>query len=221
MTISLSAAERVMIELIRGVCAIHANWVEGDVAEFGTMTGATARTLAEALGVVRGKEKWASPRQLHLFDSFEGLPEPDAVDGNSPAVVSGSWGKGTHVGLNAKELFERCAAKLAPRRIKVFEGWFKDTIPTVPQGTTYALVHIDSDLYSSAKDVLDGLFSRGMVAEGAMIYFDDWNCNRCSPRYGERRAWRECVEEFGVEYTDMGDYGLVSHKLIVHGYRGL
>ena len=123
--------------------------------------------------------------------------------------------------MTAKELLARCTEKLDPRRIRVFEGWFKDTIPTVPPGTSYALIHIDSDLYSSAKDVLDGLFSRGMVAEGAMIYFDDWNCNRCSPRFGERRAWRECVEEFGVEYSDLGDYGLVSHKLIVRGYRGL
>lgn len=212
-------ADMVAPELFKGVCAIEANGVEGDVAEFGTMTGATARALAMAVNFI-GRQG-DTGRQLHLFDSFEGLPEPGEEDKPSPLVQAGGWGRGTHVGLSAEELRTQCAAELDPDRIRIFEGWFSDTIPTIPEGTSYALIHVDSDLYSSAKDVLFGLFERGMVAEGAMIFFDDWNCNCASPNFGERRAWRECVEAFAIEYSDIGDYGLVSHKMIIHGYRGL
>ena len=217
----VSPSFRVTPELFKGVCAIHANGVEGDVAEFGTMTGTTAHTLALALKFVSTQSPDAPSRQLHLFDSFKGLPQPEEADSQSPLVISGEWGKGTHVGLSSEELLARCVTELDADRIRIFEGWFSDTIPTVPVGTSYAMIHIDSDLYSSARDVLFGLFDHRMVADGAVIFFDDWNCNKASPRFGERRAWRECVEEFAVEYSDLGDYGLVSHKLVVHGYRGL
>lgn len=216
-----SPADQVVLELFKGVCAILANGVAGDVAEFGTMTGLTARALALSVNYIGKLGGGDAALQLHLFDSFEGLPEPEEADSQSPMVLAGGWGKGTHVGLTAEQLMAECASQLDPSRIRIFEGWFSNTIPLIPAGTSYALIHVDSDLYSSARDVLFGLFERGMVAEGAMIFFDDWNCNHASPRFGERRAWRECVEEFGVEYSDRGDYGLVSHKMIIHGYRGL
>jgi hypothetical protein len=104
-----------------------------------------------------------------------------------------------------------------PDRVRVFEGWFRDTLPTTPD-LPYGLIHIDSDLYVSAMDVLDFLFSHRRVAEGALIFFDDWNCNRGSLEFGERKAWREIVDKYNVVYSDEGAYALFSHKFIVHSY---
>jgi hypothetical protein len=46
-------------------------------------------------------------------------------------------------------------------------------------------------------DALVPPFGRGMISEGAVILFDDWNCNRANPAFGERRAWREYPGGFG------------------------
>jgi hypothetical protein len=58
-----------------------------------------------------------------------------------------------------------------------------------------------------------------MVSPGAVIHFDDWDCNRADPGLGERRAWSEAVSKFGIEYSDCGQYGWGSRKVIVHSYR--
>ena len=109
-----------------------------------------------------------APKQLHLFDSFSGLPAAEhAVDAESPHVRDGVWSAGTCVGLTAEELAAKVAAHLPDERVHILPGWFKDTVPQLPDGSRYGLVHIDSDLYASAMDALDGLFSRGFIAEGA------------------------------------------------------
>jgi hypothetical protein len=82
--------------------------------------------------------------------------------------------------------------------------------------TKFAMVHLDCDLYSSTIEVLEHLFRQRLIADGCVICFDDWNCNRSSPRYGQRRAWNEITEKFPVEYSDCGDYAVLSHKFIVH-----
>ena len=209
-----------------GVAAVYGTDVEGDIAEFGTMTGTSGVGLARAIVRADIQLGYAPdiaglPRKnLHLFDSFQGLPGTDnPVDNVSPHVRTGAWAPGTCVGLSRDELFARVRSYLHPSRIKIFSGWFSDTLKTLPPRTKYALVHIDSDLYASARDVLDHLFGNHMIARGAEIFFDDWNCNGASPDLGERRAWRECVEKHRVEASDEGGYGVFGHKFIVHSYR--
>jgi hypothetical protein len=80
------------------------------------------------------------------------------------------------------------------------------------------MVHLDCDLYQSAIEVLEYCFSNNMFSDGAIIFFDDWNCNRASPSYGERKAWAEVVDKFSVEFSDGGDYSWGGHKFIVHSY---
>ena len=103
--------------------------------------------------------------------------------------------------------------------MRIYEGWFSKTISKFPAGTRLGLLHVDCDLYESAKDVLDYVFSRQMVAEGAINLFDDWNCNRAEPGCGERRAWSEAVARFSVDYSPGGPYGWGGTKFIVHSYK--
>src|ERR1700760_4659127 len=78
--------------------------VEGDFAQFGVYRGNTARIIESLM---------TGDRKLHLFDSFEGLPE--------------DWTKAKGKG----------AFKLSDGDIPIFEsphvvmhkGWFKDTVP--------------------------------------------------------------------------------------------
>ena len=212
--------------LAEGVAALYGFDVDGHIAEFGTMTGATARGLAQAMASCDAYLAHAvhvfgsTPRELHLFDSFEGLPEThNAIDAAAPHVVDGAWMPGACRGLTPEELRATTSALLPDARIRIFPGWFKDTIPTLSPSTRYALIHVDSDLYVSAMDVLTNLFSRGLIVRGAYVFFDDWSCNRADPQLGERRAWRECVERFSITASDVGGYGIFARRFIVHDYQ--
>jgi hypothetical protein len=197
--------------------------VEGHIAEFGTMTGRTAEVLAKAMATFERRLGYADAlhgipeRSLMLFDSFDGLPEVQTeVDRQAPHVRAGAWAPGTCRGLGPAELQRVCARHLPSDRIRIFKGWFSETLPRLKDGTTFALVHIDSDLYESARDVLTWLFERNAYADGCVLLFDDWDCNRASPAFGERKAWSEIVQRFNPSFTDCGSYGFVSHRFILH-----
>ena len=51
-----------------------------------------------------------------------------------------------------------------------------------------AIVHLDCDLYISTKQVLDGLDRHGVMQDGTVLMFDDWNCHRANPAFGQRGA---------------------------------
>lgn len=189
--------------------------VEGEIAEFGCMTGRTGTVLAAAMASFR------TPKQLHLFDSFEGLPETDnPVDRQSVHVQEGVWAPGTCKGISPAALRARCEQYLKPAQVHIHKGWFSDTVPPV-SGMKFGLLHIDCDLYESTMDVLEPLFARGSVADGAAILFDDWNCNRASPERGERKAWQEIIRKYQVTASDRGAYGWAAHQFIVHHYNGM
>ncbi|MEI9991453.1 MAG: TylF/MycF/NovP-related O-methyltransferase [Rhizomicrobium sp.] len=192
--------------------------VEGDIAEFGTMSGSTAQALATAM---LAAERWVGPsfKRLHLFDSFEGFPEINAqVDMSSPHVQKGVWARGTCKFLSFEELKRVVERVLPARRVEMHEGWFADTVNVLPNNTRFSLIHFDGDLYQSMIDALDPCFAKGFVSEGAMICFDDWNCNRASNKYGERRAWEELVSKYKIQFSMSGDYSWGCTKVIVHAY---
>src|ERR1700730_4539949 len=91
---------------------INSSHVNGDIAEFGTMGGFSARTLAMAMVFDLQRQPLGRSasgenpfRKLRLFDSFEGLPEiTSPIDQMSPHVVSGAWAKGGCKVLGAPEL---------------------------------------------------------------------------------------------------------------------
>jgi len=215
----------VRAQFIRSIAYVIGSAVEGSVAEFGTGTGRSSTLLAYAMALFQRRYGYSDPahgigeRKLLLFDSFEGLPAASSeIDASSPHVAKGIWGTGgCKGGITPEQLRTMCAQYLDKDRIQVFPGWFKDTLAEIPEDITkFALVHIDCDLYESAAEVLNHLFNNNLLADGAVLMFDDWNCNRASPRFGERRAWGEAVQQFTPQYSDCGDYGIAGHKFIIH-----
>ncbi|UFZ04406.1 TylF/MycF family methyltransferase [Bradyrhizobium ontarionense] len=208
---------------------INSAHVNGDVAEFGTMGGFSARAIATSMVFDLQRQplgKTASGenpfRILRLFDSFEGLPEiTSPIDQAAPHVISGAWAKGGCKVLAAPELREQIGKILPPHRFQLYEGWFADTVKTLPPETRFAMIHFDGDLYQSMMDALVPLFQRGMISTGAIICFDDWNANRAIPTTGERQAWKELVEMFGIEASNCGDYSVGGTRFIIHAYRGI
>ena len=146
--------------------------VDGDVLEFGVMNGQTLAILCDEF----------QDLTVHGFDSFKGLPEDWTHD--SPSGTYSTAGR-IPTGL--------------PKNSKLHVGLFDDTLPKYLAGTDapVALLHIDSDLYSSARTVLFGLASR--LQAGSIIVFDEF-LNYPGWRQHEYRAFTEFVDAFDVKF---------------------
>ncbi|MHB1348510.1 MAG: class I SAM-dependent methyltransferase [Desulfobulbaceae bacterium] len=143
--------------------------VEGLYLEFGVYSGTTINFIASrAAGTVHG------------FDSFEGLPEQW---GNVPA------GKFTRHG-DLPEVREN---------VRLHVGWFDRTLPGFLEAhpEKAAFIHIDSDLYSSAKTVLDAL--RPRIVPGTVIVFDEF-FNYPGWQEHEYKAFREFIADTGLGF---------------------
>jgi predicted O-methyltransferase YrrM len=217
----LDKNEEVFRALINGAAYVYGMGVQGDIAEFGTMTGRSAVALAVAVKKLNRKYSGDSrgAKKAWFFDSFEGLPEARfEIDKQSQHVSSGVWGKGTCKGLDQTAFHKHLSNYLDQKDFFVISGWFKDTVPNINPSQKFSLIHIDGDLYESAIDVLDALFRKQMISSGAIIFFDDWNCNAADPDIGERRAWAEVCEKYNIVFSDASSYGIASHKFIIHKY---
>lgn len=207
--------------LSKSVAYVFGMAVDGDIAEFGTMTGKTAVVLATATNFnnSRYKNDIRGAKKIFYFDSFEGLPEARfESDRNSHHVSTGIWKKGSCLGLS-EDRFRKIVSQFVPTdSFVVYKGWFKDTLPTVNSAQKFSLIHIDGDLYESAIDVLSILFEKGQVTEGAVMLFDDWNCNYSNPMLGERKAFKEICDKYNVQFSDAGSYSVAAHRFIIHSY---
>ena len=139
-------------------CFPHVS-VDGLWVEFGVYKGKTISTIAEY--------RRTYPNNLvYGFDSFEGLNED--WDKDNP---KGSYSLG---GEAPKEINIDGVRKPWAENIKLIKGYFEDTLPTflTEHKEPAAFLHIDSDLYSSAKTVL--ALMKGRIVTGTVICFDDW-----------------------------------------------
>jgi len=195
--------------------------VAGDLVELGTMSGFTARAIGEAMLALEAQYSYLPKKKLYLLDSFVGLPEPVAApDLSSPHVKLGHWAAGGCKVLNRDDLFAMMTAILPAERFEIVEGWYNESVPTLPSTATFGFIHVDCDLYQSTIDALDPMFRRGQVTSGAVLCFDDWTCNRASSAFGEQRAFIELTERYDIRSSAWGYYTWSGARFIVHDYNG-
>lgn len=144
--------------------------LEGDFIETGVWKGGTAVLFAKLI-----RERSASPRQLHLFDTFSGMPATHACD---------TYYKG---GEFADTSLEAVRAKLpAAEFVRFHPGLIPDTFEGC-EDLRFAFAHIDLDVYQSIRDACAFVYPR--LAVGGVMVFDDYAWSTCP---GARRA----VDEF-------------------------
>lgn len=138
-----------------------ANKVPGDVVDVGCNAGDSTIIMQKVVTAL------APEKQVHAFDSFEGLPELSDND-----KKDGVYGKGyMAAGL---DLFTRKFEQLGLKMPHTHKGWFEETIPKfLPERISFAL--FDGDLYESTKHVLPHVYER--MAPGAIgmiaVYYDE------------------------------------------------
>ncbi|GAF43398.1 class I SAM-dependent methyltransferase [Rhodococcus wratislaviensis] len=145
--------------------------VEGLALEFGVASGTTLRIIVEQL-----KD---AEHEVFGFDVFSGLPQ--------------TWRTGFPAGEFAQEKLPQVrGAQLVPG---LFEDTLSGFLETHPGPVSF--VHLDADLYSSTKAVLD-LLERRLIA-GTVIVFDEF-FNFPGWQEHEYRAWTEFVDRTGVGF---------------------
>ncbi len=151
----------------------------GVIVEFGVYKGSTINHIA----------KRVPDRDIVGFDSFRGLPEKWAGFRFKKNDFD-RGGKRPHVAGN----------------VKLVDGWFDDTVPVFCAGLTapVAFAHIDCDIYSSTRTVLDQIAPH--LVAGSIIVFDEF-FNYPGYRLHEFKAFHEFVETYAVGYSFIGYSG--------------
>lgn len=145
---------------------------DGMNMEFGVADGNTIRQFAGETGNI-----------FYGFDSFEGLPE--------------DWTHGYEKGS-----FKRNGLPEVPGNVELIAGWFDQTLPLFTarddvRGKKADFIHIDCDLYTSAKTVFH--YIGEFIKEGTLIAFDEY-FNYPGWQMHEYKAFQEYVKENHIRY---------------------
>jgi O-methyltransferase len=146
------------------------------------------------------KASGGTGRITHLFDSFEGLPQPSSEDVDvlesfreehpEEALHDDSTSLraiGACVGVSKKSVERFLVHRLGLSRddFHFHVGWFQDTVPSSSSVKEISVLRLDGDWYDSTKVCLEGLFDK--VAKGGYVIIDD---------YGTFQGCRKAVDDF-------------------------
>lgn len=186
--LTMTSNER-QVSLSRAVDYLIKNKIAGDIVECGVWKGGSMMLIAKRLLQLND-----SGRRLFMFDTFEGMSEPD--DNDVSAIDN----------TTAKELLEKenklegdnvwCYSSLDEVKANLkktnypgsqlfyFKGKVEDTIPEPSLGDI-ALLRLDTDFYESTKHELETLYDKLVI--GGVLIIDD---------YGHWSGSQKAVDEF-------------------------
>jgi O-methyltransferase len=166
--------------------------IEGAIVECGVWKGGSM--MAVALTLNRLGE---TDRDLYLFDTFTGLPQPGTADCSSPYDgydIHRRWRRKRRSGWvsvpGAEVRRNLESTGYPPEHIHLVEGMVEETVPEhAPE--RIALLRLDTDWYESTRHELEHLYPR-LVPSGVLIVDD----------YGHYEGARRAVDEFLATSAD-------------------
>ena len=137
-----------------------ASIVKGDMAEVGVWKGGSAKFICEFKG----------NKNLHLFDTFEGMPETRPDDIIAPygrykeprQIIKGEMVRGIE---EAQENLKKYS------NVFFYKGIFPETSDSI-KDTKFSFVHLDVDIYKSTIDALNFFYPR--MNKGGVILIHDY-----------------------------------------------
>jgi O-methyltransferase len=173
------------------LCATRAP-ASGCIVECGVWRGGMSAGMADTI-----------PGRLHLlFDSFEGLPPAQEIDGESAVSWQSDTSSPGYVDNCRAErgYAERAMRMSAAKHFKLVEGWFSDTLATFTPEEPIAVLRLDGDWYDSTLQCLTALYP--YVMPGGLIIIDDYfrwdGCARAVHDYLSRTRAVERIEGRGT-----------------------
>src|ERR1051326_3689777 len=149
-------------------CLESTDRVGGDVAELGVAYGASAKLLAMHL---------PAGKQLHLFDTFEGLPQTTPADGVR-----------FHAGEFPSNL-DQVRQYVGTERVHYYPGLFPGTATGLTD-RLFSFVHLDADLYESTLAAFQFFYQR--LSAGGEALVKELKC-------GQRALVEVCVQVYERE----------------------
>ena len=160
--------------------------VPGGFAECGVWRGGSVLAMALTL-----QQLDAADRDLHLYDTFEGMTEPtehDTSPFHPPALET--WREGGRWEEALPAFDEEAVRALVldsgypAERVHLHRGPVEETLPAQDPGPL-ALLRLDTDWYESTRHELEHLYPR--LASGGVLIVDD---------YGHWEGARRAVDEY-------------------------
>ena len=149
---------KILLELLKSTLD---NNIEGDIVELGCHEGQTTLLMTALLN------QYDTHKQIHVYDSFEGLPE---ISNEDKSKTDLQFKKGDCV-TNIDNLITSFNKYNLPLPI-INRGWFKD-IPDKKYPSQISFAHFDGDLYSSIMDSFNKVYHK--MSKGGIIIIDDYN----------------------------------------------
>ncbi len=183
--------------------------IEGDIVECGVWRGGSMMAIAQML-----QNGGDTSRDLHLFDTFEGMSEPTeadvSVDGETAVKQLACENKqdGTSVWCVASldDVQSHMQQVAYPtERVHYHVGKVEETIPEAAPAKI-ALLRLDTDWYESTAHEMEHLFSR--LTDGGVLIVDD---------YGHWQGARRAIDE----YFEKHSVGMMLHRLDYTGRMGI
>lgn len=145
-------------------------------------------------GIAQGGDAWGvlfvlactgrlEDRKVYLFDTWEGLPSPTAVEdrgfkeGDYHVTFESFEENGRAYGRTYDALLNdlpvnRVSWADAQKHVETVKGLFGDTMPGTAEGKSLAFLSCDGDMYISTMDCLNAAAEK--VVSGGPIYQDDY-----------------------------------------------
>ncbi|MFM8735454.1 MAG: TylF/MycF/NovP-related O-methyltransferase [Pirellulales bacterium] len=188
---TMTSIER-QLALLEAVRYVIRRGVPGDFVECGVWRGGSSMIVAMALN-----EMGVRDRDLHLFDTFEGMTPPTDADRSLDGMSARSQ---LHAASKSDATSVWCCAGLDDvraamastgypmERIHLVKGPVEQTLPaTAPEAI--ALLRLDTDWYESTRHEMRHLFPR-LSAAGVLIVDD----------YGHWQGARRAIDEYFAEH---------------------
>ena len=169
----------------------RARFLEGEIAEAGVYRGGTAQLLAHV----------AQNKQVHLFDTFSGMP---AADPSKDLHKAGDF---------SDTSLDSVKARLSKYENVIFHpGFFPETAASVTD-LKFSFVHVDVDIYRSVMDCC--LFFYPRMTIGGVMVFDDYGQVSCPGAKDAIDKFLEGKSDAGL-YLPSGQYVLIKTSAVCH-----
>jgi hypothetical protein len=160
-----------LLDLARMVRAALTFDIPGNFVECGVWRGGASFLMAEL-----ARQAGAHQRRVWLFDSFEGLPPPEAVDGPAALAYVEDTDSPTYYDncrASLEDVRQTAAALGVADYTELVKGWFDQTLPLHRDRIgEIAILRIDGDWYSSVRCCLENLYDQ--VVDGGLVVLDDY-----------------------------------------------
>lgn len=177
--------------------------VKGVIVECGCFKGGSTVNLSLVAA--------ACGRELHVFDSFAGLPDPNPGDSGHLLMVDGevqTYAAGAYAG-SLQEVMTNIE-RFGAREVCTFhKGYFEDTLPGFDQPIVFAW--IDVDLASSEKTCLQYLWP--LLIDGGYLFTDEAPHLEIATLFYDRQWWSDVLGTEAPGLVGAGNgLGLFPHK---------